>query len=184
VPTIEHRRPRKGLAQTVAILSLPVFANKIRRPHPHHEPLLTTSSGPSTRQLEDRIGARRSLCSVLTDSIIIVKMHVVTRPSHSHIIDLTVRRTLLEFVSYPVANVCSGGNGNWCGNGARHRGWNGAQLTRVYWITARTLMVRSPARDAWQRCPPQRCRFRQGKLNTHLCHPSMHTLNRLPQSSL
>jgi hypothetical protein len=56
-----------------------------RSPHTHHDPLLTTSSGRSTRQLEDRIGARRRLCSVHKDSIIIVKimMHVV-RPSQSH----------------------------------------------------------------------------------------------------
>ena len=26
--------------------------------------------------------------------------------------------------------------------------------------------------DGTQRCPLQRCRYRQGKLNTHLCHPS------------
>jgi hypothetical protein len=104
----------KASLETVRILSLPVFARKTFSlwtacfdKHPGHalfsknrrqnpSDLLSTSSGPSTRQPEDRVGARRRLHSVPMDSMIIVEMFVL---GHLRVIDLAVRRrTLLGFI--------------------------------------------------------------------------------------
>ena len=84
----------KASLETVRILSLPVFA-------PHiiffRATCFDKHPGPSARQPEDRVGARRRLHFVPMDSMVIINMIVLGRAC---VIDLTVRRsTLLELIN-------------------------------------------------------------------------------------